>query len=309
VRLRSPTTVLLLRARVIFTLTALIPTMLMTALGIIFLAEGGSKYMAIAGGILVLAFCAVALVGYAVGTMFVTRGAGLAAVQNEFLASVSHELRTPLTSIRMFIDTLRTGRLGEAEQQRCLNVTAQELVRLDGLVDKLIHLSKLESHHAVFERRDVAVADIIADALAAFDTVNLTDKVDLRVKVDPGLMVRGDRAALAQAVGNLLGNAWKYTPAEGKRITVSAAVADLKHVVIAVEDNGSGVAKPEERRIFEKFQRGKAADDSGSAGSGLGLAIVRAIVRAHRGQVDVRGNTPTGGASFRITLPMVRQAA
>ena len=98
-------------------------------------------------------------------------------------------------------------------------------------------------------------------------------------------------------------------PAEGKQITVSAAVADLKHVVIAVEDNGRGVAKPEERRIFEKFQRGKAADDSGSAGSGLGLAIVRAIVRAHRGQVDVRGSTPTGGASFRITLPMVRQAA
>ena len=153
---RSPTTVFLHRARVIFMLAALVPTVLITAIGIILVASGGSKSLSLVGGILVLAFCATALAGYTMGSIFVTRGANLASVQNEFLSSVSHELRTPLTSIRMFIDTLREDRVeSPAERQRCLTIVHQELTRLDGLVGKLIELSKLESRRTAFERRPV----------------------------------------------------------------------------------------------------------------------------------------------------------
>ena len=307
-KLRSPTTALLLRARIIFVATAVVPTVLMTGIGIVSLVAAGSKSVAVIGGILGLGFCATALVGYTVGTIFVTRGAALAAVQNEFLSAVSHELRTPLTSIRMFIDTLREDRVTDpAERQRCLTIINQELGRLDGLVGKLIELSKIESRHAAFDRRPVAVADVIDDALATFETVRFSKEVALRVDVDRSLIVRGDRAALAQAVGNLLGNAWKYTPAAGKKIEVTAR-ADLNHVVISVTDNGAGVPAPERELIFEKFQRGRAAVDTGSPGTGLGLAIVRAIVRAHKGEVDVRP-AADHGASFRITLPRWRQAA
>jgi two-component system, OmpR family, phosphate regulon sensor histidine kinase PhoR len=305
VKPRSPTTVLLYRARLIFTATALLPTLLVAVTGIVFVAEGGSKSVAVVGGILVLALCATALVGYVVGTIFVTRGAGLAAVQNEFLASVSHEVRTPLTSLRMFVDTLREDRLTDpAEKQRCLSLMVQELGRLDALVGKLIELSKIESRHAAFERRPVAVGDIVNDAVAMFDAVRLSREVDLRVLVQPGLTVQGDRAALAQAVGNLLGNAWKYTPNDGKRIEINA-VAEAKRVVIAVTDNGAGIPPVEQKRIFDKFQRGVGAVDSGVAGAGLGLAIARAIVRAHKGRVDVR-STVDRGSSFRITLPLAR---
>src|SRR5262249_24048993 len=157
--------------------------------------------------------------GYTVGTIFVTRGAALAAVQNEFLSGVSHELRTPLTSIRMFIDTLREDRVTDPdERRRCLTVINQELSRLDGLVGKLIELSKIESRHAAFERHPVVVADVVNDALATLETLRFSKDVDLRVDVDERLVVRGDRAALAQAVGNLLANAWKYTPGGDKRI-------------------------------------------------------------------------------------------
>jgi two-component system phosphate regulon sensor histidine kinase PhoR len=299
---RSPTTVFLHRARLIFMLTALIPTVLMTVIGVVLLATGGSKSASVVGGILVLAFCATALTGYTLGTIFVTRGATLAAVQNEFLSSVSHELRTPMTSIRMFIDTLREGRVkDEVEKQRCLTVIHQELARLDGLVGKLFTLSKIESQHAAFDNRTVAMSAVIDEALVAFEAIRFGGKVELSVSLEPGLMVQGDHSALAQAVANLLGNAWKYTPAEGKRIAV-AVTGDQTHVFITVSDNGIGIPRTEQEIIFDKFQRGQAALDSGSAGTGLGLAIVRAIIKAHRGRVDVRSEE-NEGARFRIVLP------
>jgi signal transduction histidine kinase len=207
----------------------------------------------------------------------------------------------------MFIDTLREERVQDpVEKQRCLTVINQELARLDGMVGKLIELSKIESRHAAFERRVVAVADIVSDALAAFEAVRFGSDVTLNVTVEPGLTVSGDRGALAQALGNLLSNAWKYTQAQEKRITIDAS-SDVDHVVIAVSDNGTGVPRAEQEAIFEKFRRGSAAARSGTQGSGLGLAIVRAIVKAHRGRIDVRSSE--GGARFRITLPRLRPEA
>ncbi len=305
--LRSPTTIFLYRARLIFMLAALIPTVLMTAIGIILVATGGAKFVGVVAGILVLAFCATALTGYVMGTIFVTRGASLAAVQNEFLSSVSHELRTPLTSIRMFIDTLREERVQDpAERRRCLTVINQELTRLDGLVGKLIELSKIESSHAVFDRRPLLVSDIVEDALASFEAIRFGGNVDLQVKVDPGLMVIGDRAALAQALGNLLGNAWKYTRPDDRKIEVGAT-ADPKHVYITVTDNGVGIPRGEQAAIFEKFQRGSAGLAGGSPGSGLGLALVQAVVKAHHGKVDVRSESDRG-ARMRIVLPRSSEA-
>jgi two-component system phosphate regulon sensor histidine kinase PhoR len=290
------------RARRVFVLTALIPTVLITIIGVVLVATG-SKSVAVVGGILVLSLCATALAGYTLGSIFVARGANLAQVQNEFLSSVSHELRTPLTSIRLFIDTLREERIKDpVEKQRCLTVIDQELARLDGLVGKLFTLSKIESQHTAFDRRVVPVSQIVDEALVGLEALRVgAAEIDLRVNLEPGLVVWGDASALAQAVANLLANAWKYTPAKGKRIEITAA-GDLKHVTIAVADNGPGVLREERDAIFDKFQRGSAATDTGSPGTGLGLAVVRAIVTAHRGKVDVRPESPHG-SRFRIVLP------
>lgn len=299
-RFRSPTNILLRRAQLVLILAAVVPTILMTATGIILLVVGQGS-VAIVAGSLVLAFCTSSLTGFLLGSMFVRRGASLARVQTDFLSSVSHEFRTPITSIRMFIETLRDGRVTDPqEQQRCFRILGKEMERLDGLVGKLLELSRIEAGRHPFERRPVKVGALVKDAQESLEAVHMGTAVNLEVEVDETLEVLGDKAALGQVLVNLLVNAWKYTPPENKCITIRV-YAQKKYVVFDIEDNGDGIPPDERKFIFETFERGRSAIESGTQGSGLGLAIVRAITRAHGGDVQLVGST--GGACFRVRIP------
>src|SRR5687767_9861969 len=178
-------------------LAVLVPTVLMIAVGIVILAVGATDATQIVFGVLVLTFCTTAVTGYILGSIFLGRGASLARVQNDFLSSVSHELRTPLTSIGLFIDSLRDGRLSTEQQQHVLTLLGAEMGRLDRLLERLFELSRMESGALIFERNRVEVADIIKDALAAFDASTLSRPTPVLMHVEPGLALVGDRAMLA----------------------------------------------------------------------------------------------------------------
>ena len=304
-RFAPPAAVQLRRAQLTLLLATLIPTVIMIALGILLLATGRGT-AAVVIGVLVLAFCTASLTGYILGSIFVRRGAQVARFQHDFLSLVSHELRTPLTSILMFLDTLRDDRLTDpAEKRQCLELLDQEVRRLDSLLERLLQLSRLQAHRKhEFDSHPVKLDDVIRDALAAVDAATLTEPVDVALHLEQDLSVRGDRTALTQAVANLVINAWKYTPSAGRRIELSAYGTE-RHVEIAVRDNGPGVSRDEQRRIFDEFERGEAAESSGRRGSGLGLAIVRAVVRAHRGRLTLTSR-PGEGSEFRIRLPRGR---
>lgn len=291
-----PANLQLRRAQLVLMLATLVPTIAMTAVGLLLLILGGSV-TTLLSGVLVLTLCTTAITGYTLASIFVGKGASLVRVQNDFVSSVSHELRTPLTSIRLLIESLRDGRLEAGERSQVLTLLARETDRLDALVERVLELSRLQASH-VYRKEPIEIAALVDEAIAAFDALTLARPTPIARTLEPGLVVTGDRPTLVRALVNLLTNAWKYT-GDDKRIELEARSSG-RWVELIVRDNGVGIDRDEQRTIFEQFERGRAAHEGGAAGLGLGLSFVRAIVRGHRGRIDVT-STP-GRTELRIRL-------
>jgi two-component system phosphate regulon sensor histidine kinase PhoR len=298
-----PANIQLRRAQLVLMLAVLVPTILMTGVGIILLVLG-SGITAVVAGVLVLTFCTSGITGYILVSIFVTRGAGLARVQNDFTSAVSHELRTPITSITLLLESLRDDRLSASDRAEVLTLLARETKRLETLVDKVLELSRLETRpRHVWPRGIVDVRELVDEAVAMFDAATLSNPTPITIDVERDLKASGDRDTLVRALGNLLHNAWKYT-GEHKQISVEARTA-AGRVEILVRDNGVGIERDDQPSIYEQFVRGRAVTDSGIPGVGLGLAFVRTIVRGNRGKLDFE--SVPGRTTFRIRLQRVRE--
>jgi two-component system, OmpR family, phosphate regulon sensor histidine kinase PhoR len=251
----------------------------------------------------------VVLVGTIVTLGSAARELRLSRLQTDFVSSVSHELRTPLTSIRLFVETLQSGRLQDpARVQECLDLLALETDRLSRMIERVLDWAKMEAGRRQYQFALVQPAELVSEALRSVRSQRLLDGDDpIEVHVPADLpAVRADRDAIVEALVNLLLNAIKYTPPP-RRIEVRAGTRG-GWLTISVSDNGPGIAKRHRKRIFEKFYRVDlrlSAPVQGriERGSGLGLSIVRSVVRAHRGRIEL--DTEIGrGSRFRITLPL-----
>jgi two-component system phosphate regulon sensor histidine kinase PhoR len=297
-----PANLQLRRAQLILMLAVLLPSIAMTGIGIVLLFVGYSSSLpTLISGALILTFCTSVITGIVLGSIFLGKGASLARVQNDFVASVSHELRTPLTSIRLLIESLNNNRLGDDDRPQVLSLLGREADRLEALVGRVLALSRLQSSSHVWPRHRIEVGALIDEAIAAFDASTLAKPTKVVRELEPGLTVVGDRATLVPALVNLLVNAWKYT-GEDKQIALEVRQS-RRWIELTVRDNGVGIDGAEKRAIFEQFARGRAAHETGAPGIGLGLAFVFAIVRGHRGKLDVW----SGGGTTEFTIRLRRR--
>jgi two-component system, OmpR family, phosphate regulon sensor histidine kinase PhoR len=222
---------------------------------------------------------------------------------------VSHELRTPLTSIRMFAEMLQADQARDPQEMRlCLDVLQRETARLSGRIERLLDWGRMEAGRRTYELRPETAEAIVNEALEAFEIALVGQHQPVVVELQPDLPpVVVDRGAMADALLNLLVNAYKYNPAQEKGIALRAW-HERGRLRIAVSDNGTGIPRREHHRIFEKFYRADERLSRDVEGSGLGLAIVRHVVQGHGGQVEL-DSEPGKGSTFTIVLPCPRTAA
>ena len=236
----------------------------------------------------------------------VTRYKVLDRMKSEFMATVSHELRTPLTSINMAIDILSQEVLGLVnERQRDMLSTAKDdCERLTKLVRELLDLSRLESGKYEMKRETVNLRTLVEEALKPLRLQFREKGIQVETDISPTTPdVPGDQQQLSWVMTNLVSNALRYTPENGKVIIHSEIENDS--VRISVADSGRGIPADAIEMIFDKFVQVKQATDSMPGSVGLGLAIAKEVVEAHGGRIWVESIVGKG-STFHFTIPRSR---
>ena len=231
-------------------------------------------------------------------------------LKSEFVATVSHELRTPMTSIRGYVDVLLMGAAGAVNENQVhfLNIVKNNTERLNILVNDLLDVSRIESGRVTLspqalDLREIA-EDVIGDVLRRSQEENKPMALSLDApKKLPA--VYGDIERVRQILGNLVDNAYHYTPENGT-ITVQIHTPNGgREVQVDVRDTGVGIPLEDQSRVFERFYRGEHPLVLQTPGTGLGLSIVKEIVEMHKGRIWMKSTgVPGDGSTFSFTLPV-----
>jgi signal transduction histidine kinase len=223
-------------------------------------------------------------------------------MKSDFVYTVSHEFKSPLTSIRQLAEMLQTGRVpSEERRQQYYDVLLEQSERLTLLTDNVLNLARIEEGRKEYHFETIDIAALVRETVTTIqDRVRHEGFFIETILKEPLPSVRADKAAITQAVTNLMDNAIKYSDKE-KKVEVSSYVED-QYLVIAVKDFGVGIKKEKIDKVFERFYRGGDELTRTVKGSGLGLTLVKEIIEAHRGHVQVESE-PGRGSTFSIRLP------
>ncbi len=230
----------------------------------------------------------------------ITAAKELEEAKDLFLATTSHELRTPITVVQGFASTLasRWDKLADADRRSAVQTIAERAGSLARLVEQLLLGSRAGADQLQVSNGPFDVAALLRGSVVAFRP--MSDLHSLDIDVAEGLPeAHGDPMATDIIIGQLLENAFKYSP-EGGAITVSAR-ADGDAIVVEVADQGIGITPEDRERVFERFVQGEAGDRRRFGGIGLGLYIVRQLVRAQGGEIAA-DSPPGGGTVIRLKL-------
>jgi two-component system, OmpR family, phosphate regulon sensor histidine kinase PhoR len=225
------------------------------------------------------------------------------AMRRDFVANVSHELRTPLTVVSGFLEHFASGEeIGTAQRQRFVELMHDQSERMLRLVDDLLTLSRLEADELPQNEEYIALPEFLGQLLSEGESLS-AGRHELVLEGELHGKLRGSRHELRSALGNLISNAVRYTPAGG-RITLRWQLRGTDGV-FSVQDSGVGIAAEHLPRLTERFYRVDKGRSRETGGTGLGLAIVKHVLLRHQAQLEIV-SAPGAGSTFSARFPQWR---
>jgi PAS domain S-box-containing protein len=224
-------------------------------------------------------------------------------LKDDFFSTISHELRTPLFSIQGFATILLEEQdLDAATQAEFLATIQRQAMQLSEMVNNLLDLSRIDEGKLDLEKESVAMRDLIHQTILKLQGFAHQRKVNLTSKLPPSLpMIMGDKQRLEQVLTNLIGNAIKFTSADGQVLVSAAHTANEVHV--QVRDDGIGIPPEDMDQIFSRYYQGDNKSARSAMGSGLGLHIAKKIIEEHGGRIWAE-SPGDRGSTFHFTLPL-----
>ncbi len=237
-----------------------------------------------------------------VGAVFVYRAVRrqfrLQQQQQNFVMAITHELKTPIAVARLNLETMQKHQLEEEKKKKLVQMTLQETLRLDTLINNILISSQLEGNAYRVAKEELDFSALVADAVRQFRH-RYPDRL-LQATIEEEAELQGDATLLKLLLSNLLENANKYSP-RSKPIVLSLSTADEDNIVLSVADEGAGIPEDEKKAVFQKFYRMGNEQTRKAQGTGLGLFICRKIVQDHGGEIWIDDNRPTG-SKFIVQL-------
>jgi signal transduction histidine kinase/predicted transcriptional regulator len=243
------------------------------------------------------------MVGLAMTIRVVQREVELGRLQTDFLAAVTHEFKSPITSIRLLAERIGGGRLRTPEATAEYGAAIErEAGRLERLVNRLLETQKIQAGQKRYTFQPASLVESVEAAIAQLRPQAEAKGVSIELDSAGEIAkIEIDKAAIADALENLLDNAIKYSSA-GTHVRVGVRVVEGQ-ACVEVCDQGIGIDPADLPRVFEKFFRGRRGDQHNVHGTGLGLALVKAAAEGHGGTVEAT-STPGRGSTFRLRLPL-----
>jgi two-component system CheB/CheR fusion protein len=226
--------------------------------------------------------------------------------QNLVLATIAHELRSPLQPLTTATELL-SQRTEPELRERATRILRRQIQQMERLVEDLVDMARVQQGALRIAYAAVPLQPLLEEAVDAWREAaarkqialfSVLPPVPVEVEVDPG--------RITQVIGNLLGNAVKFTPAGGQ-VTLQANV-EPQHFVVRIKDTGRGIGPELQPRIFEMFTQADCADTGRGQGLGIGLALVKQIVALHGGSVEVKSEGADKGSEFAVRVPLAKPA-
>ncbi len=228
--------------------------------------------------------------------------------KNEFLATLAHELRNPLAPLRNGLEVMRLAAANPATVEKARGMMERQLAQLVRLVDDLLDVSRVSRGKIVLQLADIDLAAVLHVAMETSQPLMDDRGHQLIADIPPGpIKVNADATRLSQVFGNLLNNAAKYTESGG-RVELAVRVVGAE-VEISIRDNGIGIPREMQPRVFDIFTQADRTQEKAQGGLGIGLSIAKRLVEMHGGSLGVQSAGPGTGSEFTVRLPESRAAA